>query len=198
MAGPLAERPWFQREVGLAGTDGWEVGGCTLVAIFTVVVVVVDVVVLTVVAEVWPGFALEGALRPLLELLLFLTVLRGVTSLPLGGGVSRVARVVVAVPAVPLMWVPTRLWRCGARLPSPLAVLPLAEWLAGGPDRVLGAGAVPSAASGVVVDTIAVVVAAEVEVAVEMSGPLGMALGLERNIGSCPMLPFGSTRSVGT
>lgn len=76
-------------------------------------------------------------------------------------------------------------------------MLPLAEWFAGGPDRVLGAGAVPSAASGVVVDTIAVVEAAEV-MAVEMSGPLGMALGLERNIGSCPMLPLGSTRSVGT
>lgn len=77
-------------------------------------------------------------------------------------------------------------------------MLPLAEWFAGGPDRVLGAGAVPSAASGVVVDTIAVEEAAEVVVAVEMSGPLGMALGLERNIGSCPMLPLGSTRSVGT
>lgn len=77
-------------------------------------------------------------------------------------------------------------------------MLPLAEWFTGGPNRVLGTGAVPSAASGVVVDTIAVVEATEVVVAVEMSGPLGMALGLERNIGSCPMLPFGSTRSVGT
>lgn len=76
-------------------------------------------------------------------------------------------------------------------------MLPLAEWLAGGPDRVLGAEAVPSAARGVVVDTIDVVEAIEL-VAVEMSGPLGMALGLERNIGSCPMLPLGSTRSVGT
>lgn len=77
-------------------------------------------------------------------------------------------------------------------------MLPLAEWFAGGPDRVLGTGAVPSAASGVVVDTIVVVEAAEVVVAVGMSAPLGMALGLERNIGSWPMLPLGSTRSVGT
>lgn len=77
-------------------------------------------------------------------------------------------------------------------------MLPLAEWFAGCPDRVFGAGAVPSAASGVVVDTIAVVEADEVVVAVEMSGALGMALGLERNIGSCPILPLGSTRSVGT
>lgn len=65
-------------------------------------------------------------------------------------------------------------------MPSPLAELPLAEWFAGGPGRVLGA----SAASGVVVDTMAVVEAADVVVAVGMSGPLGMALGLERNIGS--------------
>lgn len=81
---------------------------------------------------------------------------------------------------------------------SPLAALPLAEWFAGGPVRVLGTGAVPSAASGVVVDTEAAVEAARVLVAVAVSGPLGMALGLERKIGSCPMLPFGSTRSVGT
>ncbi|TNN80080.1 hypothetical protein EYF80_009732 [Liparis tanakae] len=135
-----------------------------------------------------------GGVCPGLELLPFLTVLRGVTSLPPRGGASRVARVVEAVTAVPLTRVPTRLWRCGALLPSPLAVLPLAEWFAGGPDRVRGAGAVPSAASGVVVST----AAAEAVVAVGMSGPLDTALGLERNMGSCPMLPLGSTRSVGT
>lgn len=81
---------------------------------------------------------------------------------------------------------------------SPLAVLPLAEWFAGGPNRVLGTGAVPSAASGVVVETIIVVEVTDVAVAVEISGPLGMALGLERKMGSCPILPLVSTRSVGT
>lgn len=168
--------------MGLTGAAGWEVVGCALAVVFTVAVVVVGAVVVMA-AEVCPGFELAAPLRPLPAPLPFLTVLRGVTSLPLGGGVSRVARVVEVVTAVPLMRVPTRLWRCGARLLSPLAALPLAEWFAGGPDRVLGAGAVPSAASGVVVDTRAVVEAAEVVVAVEMSGPLGTALGLERKLG---------------
>lgn len=172
--------------------------GCGLGVGFTAAAVVVDAAVVMAAAPACPGLELPAPSRPLPGLLPFLTVLRGVTSLPLNGGVRRVARVVEEVTAVPLLRVPTRLWRCGARLPSPLAVLPLAEWLAGGPDRVLGAGAVPSAASGVVVDTMAVVEAVEEVVAVEMSGPLGTALGLERNIGSCPMLPLGSTRSVGT
>lgn len=91
--------------MGLTGAAGWEAVGCTLAMIFTVAVVVVDPVVVMV-AEVCPGFELAAPLRPLLALLPFLTVLRGVTSLPLGGGVSRGARVVTTVP---LMWVPTRL-----------------------------------------------------------------------------------------
>lgn len=178
----------------MTGAAGCETVGCVLV--FTVAVSVVDSVVVRVL-EVCPGLELAAPLRPL-PLPPFLTVLRGVTSLLLGGGVTRAARVVEVVTAVPVTRVPTRLWRCGARLLSPLAVLPLAEWFAGGPDRVLGTGAVPSAASGVVVDTIIVVVVTNVAVAVEISGPLGMALGLERNMGSCPILPLVSTRSVGT
>lgn len=75
--------------------------------VFTVEVVVVDAVVVMV-AEVCPGFELAAPVRPLLALLPFLTVLRGVTSLPLGGGVSRVARVVEMV-TVPLVRMPTRL-----------------------------------------------------------------------------------------
>lgn len=147
-----------------------------------------------VMVEVCPG--LEFPLRPLP--IPFLTAFLGVTSLAFGGGVSRVARVVETVTTVPLMRVPTRLWRCGARLVSPPRELPLAEWLAGGPDRVLGAGAVPSAASIVVVERITVGEAADVVEVAGMSWPLGMALGLERNMGSCPMLPLGSTKSVGT
>lgn len=73
-----------------------------------VVVVVVDAVEATV-ADDCPGFELAGPLRPLPTLVPFLTVLRGVTSLLLGGGVSRVARVVEVVTAVPLTRVPTRL-----------------------------------------------------------------------------------------
>lgn len=168
--------------------------GCNLAVFLAVAVVVLEVVVVTVGGDC-PGFELAAPLRPLAVLLPFLTVLRGVTSLP---GVRRVARVAEVVTAVPLTRVPTRLCRWGARLPSPLGLLPFAEWFAGGPDRVLGTGAVPSAASGVVVETIAVVDAAKKVVAVEMSGPLGMALGFERNIGSWPLILLGSTRSVGT
>lgn len=91
--------------MGLTGAAGWEVVGCTLAVVFTLAVVVDAVVVM--VAEVCPGFELAAPLRPLV-LLPFLTVLRGVTSLPLGG-VSRVARVVEVVTTVPLMRVPTRL-----------------------------------------------------------------------------------------
>lgn len=76
--------------------------------IFTVAVVVEDAVVVMV-ADFCPGFELAAPLRPLLALLPFLTVLRGVTSLPMDGGVSRVARVVEVVTTVPLMRVPTRL-----------------------------------------------------------------------------------------
>ena len=95
--------------MGLTGAAGWEVVGCTLAVVFTVAVVVVDAVVVMV-ADVCPGFELAAApLRPLLALLPFLTVLRGVTSLPLGGGVSRVARVVEVVTTVPLTRVLTRL-----------------------------------------------------------------------------------------
>lgn len=92
--------------MGLTGAAGWEVVGCTLIVVFTVAVLVVDAVVVMV-SEVCPGFV--APLRPLLGLLPFRTVLRGVTSLPLGGGVSRVARVVEVVTTVPLMRVPTRL-----------------------------------------------------------------------------------------
>lgn len=171
--------------------------GCTLALFLAVAVVVVDVVVV-IVGGICPGFELAAPFRPLEVLLPFLTVPRGVTSLPLGAGVRRVARVAVVVTAVPLTRVPTRLCRCGARLLSPLELLPFAEWFAGGPDRVLGTGAVPSAASGVVVETIAVVDVAKDVVTVETSGPLGMALGFERNMGSWPLILLGSTRSVGT
>lgn len=167
--------------MGFIGGTGWEVVNCTLGLLFPAAVVVVEAVE---VGEDCPGFELAGPLRPLLELLPFLTVLRGVTSLPLCDGVSLVVRVADVVTPVPPMRVPTRLCRCGARLPSPLAVLPFAEWFAGGPDRVLGAGAVPSAANDVVVDSTGVVDPAKVLVPVEMSGPLGIALGLERKKGS--------------
>lgn len=89
--------------MGLTGGAGWEVVGCILVLVFTVVVVEADAVV------VCPGLELAAPLCPLSEALPFLTVLRGVASLPLGGGVSRVGRVVAVVTTVPLMWVPTRL-----------------------------------------------------------------------------------------
>lgn len=75
--------------------------------VFTVAAGVVDPVVVTVV-EVCPGLELVAPLRPL-PLPLFLTVLRGVTSLPFGGGVSRAARVVEVVIAVPVTRVPIRL-----------------------------------------------------------------------------------------
>lgn len=79
-----------------------------MMVVFTVAVVVVVEVVVVKVAEVCPGFELAAPLRPLLAP--FLTVLRGVTSLTLGGGVSLVARVVVeVVTTVPVMRVPTRL-----------------------------------------------------------------------------------------
>lgn len=95
--------------MGLTGAAGWEVVGCTLAVVFTVAVVVVGAVVV-ILAEVCPGFELAAPLRPLLALLPFLTVLRGVTSLPPGGALSRVARVVELVTTVPpLTRVPTRL-----------------------------------------------------------------------------------------
>lgn len=67
----------------------------------------VDPVVATVV-EVCPGLELVAPLRPL-PLPPFLTVLRGVTSLLLGGGVSRGVRIVEVVVAVPVTRVPMRL-----------------------------------------------------------------------------------------
>lgn len=91
--------------MGLTGGAGWDVVGCTLAVVFTLAVAEEDAVV-AMVAEVCPGFELAAPLCPLPALLPFLTVLRGVTSLPLGGGVSRVVEVVTTVP---LMRVPTRL-----------------------------------------------------------------------------------------
>lgn len=126
VAGPFPGRPGFQREVGFIGAAGWNVVGCTMGVLFAVAVLVVDAVVLLL-GEVCPGLGLAAPLRPLAVLLPFLTVLRGVTSLTLGGGVRRVARVAEVVTAVPLTRVPTRLCRCGARLLSPLALLPFAE-----------------------------------------------------------------------
>lgn len=79
-----------------------------MATVFTVAVLVVGAVVVKA-ADVCPGFELAAPLRPLLALLPFRTVLRGVTSLPLGGGVSRVARVVEIVTTVPPVRVPTRL-----------------------------------------------------------------------------------------
>lgn len=75
--------------------------------VFTVAVSVVDSVVVAAV-EVCPGLELAPPLRPL-PLPPFLTVLRGVTSLLLGGGVSRAVRAVEVVTAVPVTRVPTRL-----------------------------------------------------------------------------------------
>lgn len=75
--------------------------------VFTVDVGVVDPAAATVV-EVCPDLELVAPLRPL-PLAPFLTVLRGVTSLLLGGGVSRVTRVVEVVIAVPVTRVPMRL-----------------------------------------------------------------------------------------
>lgn len=103
VTGPFPGRPGFQRDVGLAGAAGGEVVGCTLD--FAVAVLVVAAVVVT----VCPGFEFVAPLRPLLALPPFLTVLRGVTSLTLGGGVSRVARVVEVATTVPLPRELTRL-----------------------------------------------------------------------------------------
>ena len=92
----------------MTGAAVWVVVDCTLAMVFMVTVAVVDGVVV-IGTEVCPGFALAAPLRPLLALLSFLTALRGVTSLPLAGGVSRVARVVEVLTTVPLTRVPTRL-----------------------------------------------------------------------------------------
>lgn len=134
--------------MGLAGGDGGKVGGSALVVVLAVEVVLVAL-------EVGPAREFGGSLslRPFPVLPFCCTVvLCGVTSLP-PGGTSRVVRVVVVVP---ITWVPLpiRLWRCGA------------EWLEGGANRVLGAGAVPSDARGLVVEVVVIV-----------SGRLGRALG---------------------
>lgn len=69
--------------------------------VLTVAVVVVVGAVVVKLADVCPGLELPAPLRPLLALLPFRTVLRGVPSLAPGGGVRRLARVVEIVTAVP-------------------------------------------------------------------------------------------------
>lgn len=104
--GPLEERPWFKRWVGLAGAVGVEVvGGAIRVVVVLFRVGVEVVVVVVVVVEVGLGGPAldEGcAFRPPAAPLGFLTVvLRGVTSLP--PGITGRAEV------VPLARVPTLL-----------------------------------------------------------------------------------------
>lgn len=134
--GPLEERPWFQRGLGLEGDARVEVGWAAWVVVGLAVIVMV--VVLVVVVLGGPARAEGDAfLLPTSPLGFRTVVLRGVTSFA-PGGTGLVARVAVVVLATR---VPTRLCRCGAPpntpLPPPLLLLLLAVWFEDCPIRVL-------------------------------------------------------------